>query len=507
MRNPLLNYDSVMVAFVSPLTYSNGLTHRNLQIGCRCRFDRACLKRARSSRRARMTATAAESKVDSATNEIDVVSELKHRSVIALRGLSDLSGVILLHELTQRIITCGSPSAALVADAELLLGTLMGMWTAAVFAERLRKTHGKLIQQTRELPARWDDTILYTPALEADDIPAAVAWLCAFDELEGLGAADMLRPFIFSPDPMIRLRVAQALRPFPLRSNICLAILTTLAQDHNRWVRCAAKESLASYEAAKIIERLDGSENGVPLLCDKDADGNARGFAEEVGLRAVLERILEDPKPVALPAVLVGDLPPPLWRRETQWLRQVVAKQVGYMRNAALSQPDLGDWGRYAPGLLVHVEGGTTQAMARATTRRLRSGTNEMSDLMQILENGMNPNDSLMSEFDNSLIDVEDQDWDGSCPTTDVDALKSAKVTPLVDCLGWSEIHGICALALVPACYGLFSVVDGVGLPLRFVGLGWLLALGGFAAYPQSAKLWSSLRHTIERLPRADPKV
>lgn len=505
MWHPLLNHDSVMLAFVSPSTYSKGLTRRNLQIGRGYRFDRVCLKRARPSRRATMIATAAESKIDSTTSEIDVVAELKHRSVIALRGLSDLSGVILLHELTLRIITCGSPSVALVADAELLFGTLMGMWTAAVFAERLRKTHGQLIQQSRELPARWDDTILYTPALEADDIPPAVAWLCAFDELEGLGAADMLRPFVFSPDPMVRLRLAQALRPFPLRSNICLPILTTLAQDDNRWVRCAAKESLASYEAAKIIERQSGSEHGAPLLYDKDADGNARGFAENIGLRAILERILGDPKPVALPAVLVGDLPSPLWRRETQWLRQVVAKQVGYMRNAALSQPDLGNWGRYAPGLLVHAEGGTTQAVAHATTRRPRSGANEMSDLMQILENGVNPTDSLVSEFGSSLIEVEDQDWDGSYPTTDVDALKSAKVTPLVDCLGWSEIHGICALALVPACYGLFSVVDGVSLPLRFVGLGWLLALGGFAAYPQSAKLWSSLRHTIERLPRADP--
>lgn len=507
MWDPLSKYDAAMLAFVTPLGLFNRVSHRNVRIGSGHRIDRVFVKRARPTRRARVTLIATETTLDTSTSEIDVVSELKHRSVIALRGLSDLSGVILLHELSQRIITCGSPSVALVADAELLFGTLMGMWTAAVFAERLRKTQSKLIQQSRELPAKWDDTILYTPAIEADDIPSAVAWLCAFDELEGLGAADMLRPFAFSPDPMIRLRLAQAFRPFPLRSNICLAILTTLAQDHNRWVRCAAKESLASYEAAGIIERLDDPEHGVTLLREKDSDGKTRDFADEVGLRAILERMLRDPKAVALPAVLVADLPSPLWRRETRWLRQVVAKQVGHMRNAALSQPDLGDWSRYAPGLLLQAEGGTTQAVASSTARRPRYGRNDMEHLLQAVENGVGTGDPLMSEFDLSLLDVESEDWDDSYLASDINNLKSAKVTPLVDCLGWSEIHGICALALVPACYGLFSVVDGVGLPLRFVGLGWLLALGGFAAYPQSAKLWSSLRHTIERLPRADPKV
>lgn len=502
-----------MHAFVAPVALPNQASQQKAHVGTMHRFDREAVKRARAPRRARVT-TAAATRVDGGASEIDVVSELKHRSVIALRGLSDLSGVILLHEVTQRIITCGSPSVALVADAELLFGTLMGMWTAAVFAERLRKERGKLIEQSRELPATWDDTILYAPGVDADDIPAAVAWLCAFDELEGLAAVDMLRPFVFSPDPMIRLRLAQALRPFPMRSNLCLTILTTLAQDHNRWVRCAAKESLASYEAAEIIERLEESQEETTILRATDEAGKARDFADEIKLRAVLERILLDPKPVPVPAVLVADLPSPLWRRETQWLRQVMSKQVGQMRNAALSRPDLGDWSRYAPGLLLSngsagasagASAGGGSITSTAAWRRRREETSGVADMVAAVE--ASASDAIFSEADARMLGLSDGWWDESYEGMDVDSLKCAKVTPLVDCLGWSEIHGICALALVPASYGLFSVVDGGSLPLRFVGLGWLLALGGFAAYPQSAKLWSSLTRTIERLPRADTKA
>lgn len=445
--------------------------------------------------------------VDSVENHPDSIVGLRNRSVVTLRGLSDLSGLILLHELTQRILTCGSPGFALIADAELLLGTLMGMWTAAIFAERLRKTHQNLIQQSHDLPSKWDETILYAPALNADEIPTAVAWLCAFDELEGLGAVDMLRPLLYSSDSMVRLRLAQALAPFPLRSNICLAILTTLATDRNPWVRNAAKESLASYEQAAIIERMYESKDKLPLLPTTMQGGLERDFSDQLGLRAVLERLLNNPKPVPIPAVIVADLPSPLWRRDSQWLEQVVAKQLGFMRNAALSQPDLGDLRRYAPQLLLDVSGvAALQPVSAPTARRPRRNGNNMEGVPSI-EGDFNMQSAVVEGLHDTLFVEDAEYWGDDGNSLSIDQLKSAKVAPLVDSLRWSEIHGICALGIAPAAYGLFSVFDGGSLPLRFVGLGWLLALGGLAAYPQSAQLWSSLRNTINELPRAEPKL
>lgn len=69
---------------------------------------------------------------------------------------------------------------------------------------------------------------------------------------------------------------------------------------------------------------------------------------------------------------------------------------------------------------------------------------------------------------------------------------------PLLEGLRRVEVHGLCTLALVPAAYELMSVGGGVDLPLRFVGLGWLLTFGGLVAYPQSGSLWRRFTKTLD---------
>lgn len=396
----------------------------------------------------------------------DSIAQLKERSVITLRGLSDLAGLSLTHEICCRFVLLPNANMALIADSELLLGGLMGVWTAAVFAERLRQNTAALISESEELPSRWDSNVLHSPALDEDDLQHAVAWLYALDELEGLAAAHLLRSVAASPHSSMRLRLAQALGAFPLRSNVTLPLLTTLATDRNRVVRDAARASLDAYEEARIVLQVDAQSAAVSPTAlhslgaglvhphhddlDNDLDPD-----DEMALRALLERLVMEPPPVTVPALYVCDAALSWRGYDARWLRDVVTHYVGSMRNAALTQPELPEL-----DLAWHALLGAAPAPATVD----ECGT---TDTQQV--------------------------DDG-----DMAFLKSA--APLVDSLRLSEIHGICALALVPALYELFAVIDGESLPLRFVGLGWLLALGGLVAYPKSATIWYSFRKMIERM-------
>lgn len=430
-------------------------------------------------RRARRWAT--ESLLSPPTSES--VAQLKERSVITLRGLSDLGGVTLLHELARRLILSPNPNLALISDSQLLLGGLIGIWTAAVFAERLREKNVSLKQECEELPTRWDSNLIYNSSLEEDDIQHAIAWLYAFDEMEGIAAVDLLRSTALSDDSRMRYRLAEALGTFPIRSNITFTILSNLARDANRLVREAATTSLDAYEQAMIIKRSKPPNIAAGTLVAGAAGSTfPEGFdrEEELAMRGLLERIVSDPEPVAIPALEVADFANSWHGYDARWLRDVMQRKVGSMRDAALSQPELPDLTRYAP-LLMSSETTAPKRVGRVSNR---------TDVERL-------DDVYAKEF-------ESEDAGKKENGMQMTHLKSA--APLVDSLRLSEIHGICALALVPALYELFAVVDGESLPLRFLGLGWLLALGGLVAYPQSANIWSAFAKTIDRMPRGGDK-
>ncbi|KAI0566069.1 hypothetical protein FGB62_12g126 [Gracilaria domingensis] len=375
----------------------------------------------RRMRKPRMTVSVPENPKPSRQN-------LQRRSVIALRGLSDLGGMTILHELTARLILPTTLTASMAADTQLLLGGLVGVWTAALFAERMRFETMSLIRETEQLPSRWDASIIYTPSLEENEVDDAVAWLYAFEELDGLAAADMLTALASAGSPTTRLRLAEALSSYPVPSNVSASVLTALQNDTNPLVRRAAQSALQTLQTPLLVSSsTDGSD-----VLQPSAD------PEHDYARAVLDRIFEQSanpylipfdEERALPASLAND-------SQAGWLRELVADRVECMGKAALSKPDL---------------------------RQLRASVVRDSHLPQ------NP--------------------------VDVTALRSADINvPLFEGLKWSEIHGLCTLAILPAAYELLSLLDGVDLPLRFVGLGWLLAFGGLVAYPQSGDLWRKLK-------------
>ncbi|CAN8069982.1 unnamed protein product [Agarophyton chilense] len=357
---------------------------------------------------------------------------LQKRSVIALRGLSDLGGMTILHELAARLLLPTTLSASMAADTQLLFGGLVGVWTAALFAERLRFETMSLIRETEQLPDRWDASIIYTPSFEENEVDDAVAWLYAFEELDGIAAADLLTALASTANPIMRLRLAEALTKYPVPSNVSTSVLTVLQQDNNPLVRRAAHNALQTLQTPLLVasssERTDAVQQSVAC-------------AEHTYARAVLDRIYEQSaNPYSMP---FDNDPMPLSVHDgstSGWLRDLVSERLEYMGKAALSKPDL---------------------------RRLHA----------------------------SVV----RDADSAQAAIDVDAFNSTNISvPLFEGLKWSEIHGLCALAMIPAGYELLSLLDGVNLPLRFVGLGWLLAFGGLVAYPQSGELWRKLKKLID---------
>lgn len=480
-----------------------------------------------------------------------LIASMKQRTVITLRGLSDLAGLALVAEFSRRMLFIPGPAYALLTDAELLLGGLVGLWTAAVFAGRptpvLKTTtpvttnptsssssSSSIAAQTNDLTSAWDASFIYHPELDADEIPAALAWLDAFDELEGLGTIELLRNILNSTSiddnhhraTSMRVRLAHALASHPVRSNVTLSAVVALATDssHPR-VQAAGMAALQAYCAAGIV-----SFDSVPSLMAAAAtssteqlfdlpqlDGDMLLCQEEfVLLKHILNRIVSNPNPVPVPL-------PPMFQQgsvvaigtawwldlDTAWVNDTITRHVTSMRDAALSQPDLPNLAKLAPRLL-SADGrrrgqGESSSSTAAAAKELRTAQ-QMDSVQQQVSSahamhfmaqqqaGLGNNNSKFNnnngggQFDSTLASEDN---------VDVDSLRSA--TPLVDSLVKEEIHGICALATLPAAYELFAAFNQELLPLRFLGLGWLLALGGLVAYPNSAKLWSSFSLTIQR--------
>lgn len=467
---------------------------------------------------------------------------MKQRTVITLRGLSDLAGLALLAEFSRRMLFIPGPAYALSTDAELLLGGLVGLWTAAVFAGRQtpvlktttpvttnptssKSSSSSIAAQTNDLTSAWDASFIYHPELDADEIPAALAWLDAFDELEGLGTIELLRNILNSTSTddnhhratSMRIRLGHALASHPVRSNVTLSAVVALATDssHPR-VQAAGMAALQAYCGAGIV-----SFDSVPSLMAVAAtsstgqldlphlDSDMLLYQEEfVLLKHILNRIVSNPNPVPVP------LPPTFQQGsvvamatawwldlDTTWVNDAITRHVTSMRDAALSQPDLPSLAKLAPRLLSPDGQGESSSSMAATAREVRVDSAHAMHFMAQQQAGLGNNNT---KFNNNNNNNGSDQFDSALTSedkVDVENLRSA--APLVDSLVKEEIHGICALATLPAAYELFAAFNQELLPLRFLGLGWLLALGGLVAYPNSAKLWSSFSLTVQRESRS----
>lgn len=405
-------------------------------------------------------------------------AQLKHRSVIALRALSDLAGMAFVNELWHRF-SATAPADALMADAQLLFGGLIGIWTAAAFAERFRVYTTSYIDRASQLPTAWDSSLITFPEMESSEVPAVLAWLFAFDAIESPDAVQLIRSLAMSNIVATRIRLAHALSLTPVRSNVTLAIVALLASDNDVDVRAAASLALSSYISAGITTSHDMStmlpSSATPTVHQLFSSSNSNLSPHQLSsIINILNRVLTDPAPV--PVMPVHSWP--LLNHHTAWknldrLGGEMARYVGCMRHVALSCPDLSN----SPACMLLSEGNTAHyESAGMDVRRVRTVTTKWEGSDEF-ENGYG---------EQTVSSSEDANSDYQC------------TTPLIDSLYAEEVHGICALAVIPAFYELFSTVQHESLPLRFLGLGWLFTVGGLAAYPNSANLWNSLSRTIE---------
>lgn len=357
-------------------------------------------------------------------------SKLKDRSVAALRGLSDLGSVTVLHEIGTRLAVGSSLLGAGLEDTQLLLGGLMGVWTAALLVRRSNWDHKTLIRETAALPNNWDSAVLYNPNIHDDEIVSAIAWLYALDEMEGIAAVDLLKDLSNSKNESTRFILVQALTQFRVSSNICLAILNSLTKDTSDHVRQAAEDALAVYSFPPM-------QSPTPILQTANLGTEIEKIddMDKQEARAVLDKLFSKPDVVIdADTNTTQNLP-------EQGMLDIVVRKMEGMGNLALSQPDLGQ---------IH------PMLASPPTS---SPTNTQKEGEPVSR----------KRFD----------------------------VPLFDGLRLSEVHGLCALALLPACYELLSMLDGTDHPLRFIGLGWLMTMGGLVAYPGSGNLWMRFRKTI----------
>lgn len=85
---------------------------------------------------------------------------------------------------------------------------------------------------------------------------------------------------------------------------------------------------------------------------------------------------------------------------------------------------------------------------------------------------------------------------DGVVPRRVADALRVE--APLFDWLRNFELRVLCGLACLPLAYEAATIAGvGGGSWMRFVGLGWVLAVAGLLAYPSSDRLWMSVEKTV----------
>lgn len=347
------------------------------------------------------------------------VAPLRTRSVIALRGISDAAWCAMMHEVVIRALAGGAAaSISTAAEPQLMLGGLVGIWTAAAVAARVRNQRAAAVRESAGLPAAWAeardrayaDDVAAVAALDADDAAALIHWLAALDELEGPRAAAAVWALARSPVPHVRATLAAALAEHPARANAVAAALAALADDRDHDVRVSAQAAVAAHH-----EALFSSANSGALDVDIDArERLARLFADDVTpVRWA---------PVAAP-------------RDHDTIAARFALALDVLGDAALRKRE------------------TTGVSNKASSEHRITKTTEKIRLK----------------------------------------------VPLFDSLKWSELHGLCTLAALPLAYELFALAGGADLPLRFVGLGWVLAVGGLAAYPQSAKLWFGIQKACEQ--------
>lgn len=329
---------------------------------------------------------------------------LKERSVIALRGLADLSAAAVLHELVLRYIVKAPLPAITICDSQLLLGGLIGVWTAAAFADRVRDSTNALIREVKSLPDKWDSTVLYTPSIGEDDVASAVMWLQALNEVDGGGLRDMAG----RGGPAVRERMAFALADLDGASNVVGGVLGDLARDESGDVREAAQQAMGR----------------INQVSHRDTQPQRD---EEEDMKLVLERLFSDE----------------IMQQEqvSTAVMDLIARRVEALSALALSTPDF---------------------------NKIRNSLN-----------------GAVIEQTSPVNQLEDE----SPVRLDL---------PLLEGLRRVEVHGLTTLAIFPALYELCSVGGGTDLPLRFVGLGWLLTFSGLVAYPQSANLWRKFSKTMD---------
>lgn len=339
-------------------------------------------------------------------------SRLRERAVVALRGMSDAAWVAMLHDAGVRLtVGCAAAGSGASPGSELMLGGLVGVWTGAAVAARLRRAEARAVSASAALGPEWhgvaEEPLLAAAdadvlGISADEVPHIVAWLCALDELEGLRAAHLLWALTRCPDAAVRVATAHALAEAPTRANIASAVLAALAADQVATVRDAARAAHRALVEDGVLPRAG------PASCASEA---------------------------------------------------VVRSQIAAAFTGPAGEPATDEV--YGVGLVPSFERAVDELGARA---------------LAVADNG------------------------GEALPSDVKRKRRPRLrVPLFDGLLWSEMHALCTIAALPLLYELYALSQGADLPLRFVGLGWVLAVGGLAAYPRSGSLWHKLQFACDR--------
>lgn len=197
-------------------------------------------------------------------------TNLRGRSVVAMRGLSDAAWCTILHELSMRVMVGWSMVG--LQETQLALGGLVGIWTAAAFAARIRAAQSRIISQSAALPENWDYS--FVSAIAPEDVHNVIAWLCALDEMEGARTTQMLWEVARSETVDMRLALANAIAEFPVRANSITAILYKLSNDSDPNVKMAAENAHMALIEEGILPSLSEDTSLPDALAQAAAEFN-----------------------------------------------------------------------------------------------------------------------------------------------------------------------------------------------------------------------------------------
>lgn len=183
---------------------------------------------------------------------------------MALRGLSDVACVAILRDVfalsTISFGTCGT---------ELMLGGLVGLWTAAAFA--LRGMRKSVLQVRTPVTAVVPRPVAVQAPLSpytsnllfiASEVHPAVMMLHALDELETASAAIMLWTIAKSTDIDTRKALADSLAEFPVCANAPLAVAAALSADSEYDVAVRGTRALLAFAELLQAQTEDQSLAG-----------------------------------------------------------------------------------------------------------------------------------------------------------------------------------------------------------------------------------------------------